>query len=81
VPRDSRRIRVELTGDLIAAIGLAEAEIKAAILVAETVRARVHDGMLLRIEIDPPSLSRLLSTDARILLDLAAKIKRLGFRR
>ncbi len=72
---------VELTGDVIAAIGLAEAEIKAAIPDAETIRARMHEGMLLRIEIDPPSLSHLLSTDARILIDLAAKIKRLGFKK
>jgi uncharacterized protein len=72
---------VELTGDLIAAIGLAEAEIKAALPGVATVRARLHEGMILRIEIDPPSLERLLSTDARKLLDLAARIKKLGFKK
>jgi uncharacterized protein len=45
------------------------------------VRARLHEGMILRIEIDPPSLERLLSTDARKLLDLAARIKKLGFKK
>ncbi|MEX2684067.1 MAG: ATP-dependent sacrificial sulfur transferase LarE [Candidatus Sigynarchaeota archaeon] len=72
---------VELTTDQITAIGLAEAEIKAILPDVVTVRARLHEGGLLRIEIDPPSLARLLSTDARMLLDLAARIKKLGFKK
>ncbi|NMC06298.1 MAG: ATP-dependent sacrificial sulfur transferase LarE [Candidatus Lokiarchaeota archaeon] len=72
---------VELTGEIIAAIGLAEAEIKASLPGVATVRARLHEDMVLRIEIDPPSLERLLSSDARVLLDLAARIKKLGFKK
>jgi len=72
---------IELTGDAIAAIGLAEAEIKAALPDVSTVRARLHEDGVLRIEIDQPSLARILSADARMLLDLAARIKKLGFKK
>jgi uncharacterized protein len=72
---------VELTGDMIAAIALAEGEIKANLPGVATVRARLHEGGVLRIEIDPPSLARILSTDARALLDLGTRIKRLGFKK
>ncbi|MBN2153758.1 MAG: ATP-dependent sacrificial sulfur transferase LarE [Candidatus Lokiarchaeota archaeon] len=72
---------VELTGEAIAAIGLAEAEIKASLPGVSIARARLHKGGVLRIEMDPTSLARLLSSDARGLLDLAARIKKLGFKK
>nr|MDO8109204.1 ATP-dependent sacrificial sulfur transferase LarE [Candidatus Sigynarchaeota archaeon] len=70
---------VEITGDLIVAVGTAEAIIKARYPDITTVRARVHEGNTLRIEIDPASLERLLSKDASGLLDLGKQLKKLGF--
>jgi uncharacterized protein len=72
---------VELTGDMIAAVGLAEAEIKAMLPGVVNARARVHEGGLLRVEIDPPSLQRIMSTNASVFLDLGARLKRLGFKK
>ncbi len=72
---------VEITADMITAIGLAEAEIKAMLPGVATARARIHEGGLLRVEIDPPSLQRILSSNAHVLLDLGARLKRLGFKK
>ncbi len=72
---------VELTGDMIAAVGLAEGEIKAMLPGVATARARLHEGGLLRVEIDPPSLQRIMSSNASVLLDLGARLKRLGFKK
>jgi uncharacterized protein len=71
---------VEITKDIIERVDRAEEEI-AHTIDAKVIRARVHEHDLLRIELDPAALARLLSGDARVLLDLGERLKDLGFKK
>ena len=71
---------IEITKDLLQRVDLAEKLLKNE-LNLNRARARVHENLLVRIELEKTDLSRVLQEMSDILIVIGSKIKKIGFNR